>query len=173
MERSVNLVLRRKQWRKASMQTNAFLTAPSDRSADEFTLEPGRNGSPATLQFKGRPVAAVDGDRVEAQFRFADHNALVLVSNNTPHQEVLSVILVGPNLRQRDRVLVGGAYAQGFLAYAERQGENEVAFCWHDLDLIVSVGRYWSWMSLRRRWLKLRDTVPQREPGTRGPLRKK
>jgi hypothetical protein len=167
-ERCVNLVLGRKQWRKVLMDNNSSLlhqTHKPSRPADEFTLEPGRKGESATLQFKGRPVVPVDGDKVEAEFHFPDGSFLVLVSDNTSFEEVLTIILVGPDLRQRDRVLVGGAYPQGFLAYAERLGANEVAFCWHDLDLVVTIGRHWSWMNLRRRWLKLRDTVPQREPG--------
>ncbi len=116
------------------------------------------------LLFKGRPVVAVPGLVAEAQFILDDRSTLVLVSDNTPFHEVLTISLIGPDLRERDRVLVGGAYPQGFLAYAEPYGGNEVAFCWHDLDLVVTVRSYWSWLSLRRRWLKLRDTVPQRDP---------
>ena len=135
--------------------------------AADFSVEPGRKGADNMLQFKGRPVVAVPGLGVEAQFVFPDRSTLVLVSDNTPFQEVLALCLIGPDLRQRDRAMVGGAYPQGFLAYAERRGPEEVGFCWHDLELVVTVRRYWSWLSLRRRWLKLRDTVPQREPAVR------
>ena len=134
---------------------------------EDFTIEPGRNGAADMLQFKGRPVVAVTGQVVEAQVGFPDHSTLVLVSDNRPFQEVLTLLLVGPNLRVLDSVMVGGAYPQGFLAYAERHSPDEIAFCWHDLDLVVAVRRYWSWLRLRRRWLALRDTVPQREPTVR------
>jgi hypothetical protein len=75
-------------------------------------------------------------------------------------------------LRERDRVLVGGAYPQGFLAYAAGKGTNQVEFCWHDAELVATVARYWSWMSLRRRWLSLEDTIPQRDPTRRATRRR-
>ncbi len=149
------------------MQT--LMGGPGRMQAGDFSVEPGRKGVPNMLQFKGRPIVAVTGLVVETQFALPDRSTLVLVSDNTPFQEVLTLCLIGPDLRERDRVLVGGAYPHGFLAYAERHGPQEVAFCWHDLDLVVTIGRYWSWLSLRRRWLKLRDTVPQREPAVRAP----
>ncbi len=143
---------------------------PSDARASpittttEFTIDIGSQKPPYTLHFKGRPVVEVQGTVVEAQFRFPDGNALVLVGDHTIFEEVLTLTLIGPDLRERDRVLVGGAYAQGFLAYAAPRGTNQVEFCWHDLELVATIGQYWSWMSLRRRWLSLEDTVPQRDP---------
>ncbi len=146
-----------------AMQSSAEAKAGAIRTTTDFSVEAGGKGSPNMLLFKGRPVVAVPGLVVEAQFTLSDRSILVLVSDNTPFHEALTLSLVGPDLRERDRVLVGGAYPQGFLAYAEPHGADEVAFCWHDLELVVTVRRYWSWLSLRRRWLKLRDTVPQRE----------
>ena len=150
-----------------AMQVRVDAGAGHVRAMNDFAIEAGLGGAPNMLQFKGRPVAAVEGLVVEAEFGFPDHSMLVLVSDNTPFREVLTLCLVGPDLRERDRVKVGGAYPQGFLAYAERMGADEIAFCWHDLDLVVTVRRYWSWLTLRRRWLKLRDTVSQRAPGAR------
>ena len=144
------------------MQSSDAATAAPPRPKGDFAVEAGTGGVPNMLLFKGRPVVAVAGLAVEAQFGFADGSTLVLISDNTPFKEVLTLTLIGPDLRERDRVLVGGAYPQGFLAYAERHGPDEVAFCWHDLDLVAVVRRYWSWFKLRRRWLRLRDTVPQR-----------
>ena len=150
-----------------AMQTRDDVQAGQVRTTEGFSVQAGGKGVPNTLQFRGRPVTAVQGLVVEAQFDLGDRSTLVLVSDNTPFHEVLTLSLVGPDLRERDRVMVGGAYPQGFLAYAEPHGPGEIAFCWHDLDLVVTVRRYWSWLSLRRRWLKLRDTVPQREPVVR------
>lgn len=149
------------------MQRQVDASASDMRVTEDFSIEAGLAGSPNTLQFKGRPVTAVPGQVVEAQFSLPDHSTLVLVSDNTPFKEILTLCLIGPELRERDRVKVGGAYPQGFLAYAERLSPEEVGFCWHDLDLVVTVRRYWSWLSLRRRWLSLRDTVPQRAPVVR------
>ena len=147
-----------------AMQPRADATTDRMRPIDDFSIQAGGKGDLNTLQFKGRLVIAVLGLVVEAQFALPDGSALVLIGDNTPFHEVLTIALIGPDLRQRDRVLVGGAYPQGFLAYAEPHDTDELAFCWHDLDLIVTIRPYWSWLSLRRRWLRLRDTVPQREP---------
>ena len=146
------------------MKTSVEADADTMPAADDFSVELGPKGSLNILHFKGRPVVPMQGSTVEAQFTLSDRSTLVLISDNTLYQEVLTLSLIGPDLRERDRVMVGGAYAQGFLAYAERHSPDEVAFCWHDLDLVVTVGRYWSWLSLRYRWLKLRDTMPQRAP---------
>ncbi len=137
------------------------------RPTTEFSLDTASPTSPHMLRFKGRPVVAVQGSVVEAQFRLPDGSALVLVSDHTPFEEVLTLSLIGPDLRERDRALVGGAYPQGFLAYAAGRGTNQVEFCWHDLDLVATVARHWSWLSLRRRWLSLEDTIPQRDPARR------
>ena len=153
------------------MQSSEPAATALPRPMDDFAVEAGVGGAPNMLQFKGRPVVAVPGLTVEAQFTFPDHSTLVLVSENTPFKEMLTITLIGPDLKERDRVLVGGAYHQGFLAYAERRGADEVAFCWHDLDLVVVVRRYWSWFKLRRRWLRLRDTIPQRPVRVRAPKR--
>ena len=149
------------------MQAGTDANARTMRATEDFSVEPGSKGSPNMLHFKGRPVVAVQGLVVEAQFVLTDRSTLVFVSDNTPFHEVLTLSLIGPNLRERDRTMVGGAYPQGFLAYAEPHGLDEVAFCWHDLDLVVTIRQHWSWLSLRRRWLRLRDTVPQREPPAR------
>ena len=146
------------------MQTVASADKHQIRPIDEFAIEVAPKGQLNMLRYKGHPVVPVQGSVVEAQFRFPDQSTLVLVADHTPFEELLTILLIGPNLQERDRVLVGGAYPQGFLAYAAPEGPGEVGFCWHDLDLIVTVRQYWSWFSLRRRWLKLRDTVPQREP---------
>ena len=156
-----------------AMQSRTEARVAPMRTTADFTLEAGTKGAPNMLLYKGRPVVAVPGLVVEAQFVLEDGSTVVLVSDNTPFHEVLSIALIGPDLRERDRVLVGGAYPQGFLAYAEPHGADEVAFCWHDLDLVVTIRRYWSWLTLRRRWLKLRDTVPQREPAVRAPAPKR
>ena len=149
------------------MKTHVEADAEPMPAVDDFSVEPGSDDAPTMLHFKGRPVVAVQGSTVEAQFAFQDRSTLVLISDNTLFKEVLTLSLIGPDLRERDRVMVGGAYTQGFLAYAERHSPDEVAFCWHDLDLVVTVRRYWSWLSLRHRWLKLRDTIPQRQPVAR------
>ena len=77
-------------------------------------------------------------------------------------------MLVGPDLRQRDRVIVGGGLSPRLPGpMPSAAGPRRLRFCWHDLDLVVTVRRYWNWFNLRRRWLRLRDTVPQRDPAVR------
>ena len=151
------------------MQTGASTNKYDIRPANEFAIEVDPKGALNMLQFKGHPVVPVQGTVVEAQFRFPDQSTLVLVGDHTPFEELLTILLIGPNLQERDRVLVGGAYPQGFLAFAAPEGPDEVGFCWHDLELVVRVRQYWNWFSMRRRWLKLRDTVPQRGPAEPAP----
>ena len=126
-----------------------------------------RDPHSADLLYKGRPVATIEAGMLEAQFRLAEGGALILASNDEPFKERLTVLLLGPDLRQRDIVLLGGATTPGFLAYAEAHGPDEVAFCWHDLEQVVSIRPRREWFGLRTRWLSVRNLVPQREPGRR------
>ncbi len=140
------------------------------RPVSVFTLQPigdARRPSAATLLYKGRPVAAIEARVIEAQFRLPDGRALILASNDEPFAERLVVLLLGPDLRPCDSMLLGGATTPGFLAYAEAHGPDEVAFCWHDLEQVVRVRMRRSWFGLRTRWLSLRDLVPQRAPARR------
>ncbi len=110
----------------------------------------------------GNRVTTVDGTVIEAQFRFPDGSTLLLVSDNEPFKEMLTLLYLAPNLSVRDRMLVGGAFTPGFLAYAEVHGPASIAFCWHDLEQVVTIRPYRALFGLRRRWLTVTDLVPQR-----------
>ncbi len=132
----------------------------------EFTLERGRDArqaETADLLHEGRRVATLEARVLEAQFRLADGSTLLLASSDEAFEERLSLLLLGPDLKQRDLLLIGGATTPGFLAYAEAHGPDEIAFCWHDLEQVVTVRPCRSFLGLRRRWLTLRDLVPQRD----------
>ena len=110
-----------------------------------------------------RGVAKVKARTLEAQFRLSDGATLLLASSDEPFEEQLCLLLLGPDLRQREMLRVGGATTPGFLAYAEAHGPDEVAFCWHDLEQVVNVRARPVWFGLRTRWLSVRDLVPQRQ----------
>ena len=140
------------------------------RPVSGFSLQrPGgkRDVLAADLLYKGRLVGTVQARVIEAQFRLADGGALILASCDQPFKERLTLLQLGPDLRRRDVMLLGGATTPGFLAYAEAHGPDEVAFCWHDLEQVVSVRPRREWFGLRTRWLGVRDLVPQREPARR------
>ena len=140
------------------------------RPVDEFSLRPAPfEAKPAACELlhRGRAVAPVRARLVEAQFRYPDGSTLVLASDDTAFHESLTVLLVGPDLRVRDKAVVGGATTPGFLAYAEPHGPDGVAFCWHDREHLVRVRRRRAWHGLRTKWLSLRDLVPQRDRSAR------
>ena len=144
--------------------------AKAIRPVEEFSLRalPSQgNQAMGELLHLGRVVADVAARILEAQFRLADGSTLVLVSDDTMFVETITILLVGPDLRVRDEMAVGGATTPGFLAYAEAHGADAVAFCWHDHEQVVTVRRRRAWHGLRTNWLAMRDLVPQRDPARR------
>ena len=165
-----------------------MMIAPSlrrPRAVREFSLQgsTGRNAGIARVMHGSRLVATVQARTLQAQFRLSDgstlllagragrslRNALLLASSDEPFHEQLCVLLLGPDLRQRELLRIGGATTPGFLAYAESHGPDEVAFCWHDLEQVVSVRARRRFFGLQTRWLSVRDLVPQRR--VRAPRR--
>ena len=146
------------------MDMTVALQAPAILPSHEFSLQPGGPGKPGTLKYFDRDVAWIDAGLLQAQFRLPDGGTLVLASDDTPFRERLIILLISHDLRVLDRLLVGGATTPGFLAYAAAHGPDEVAFCWHDLDQVVIIQPYRRLLSRRRAWLRLRDTMSQREP---------
>lgn len=138
-------------------------TATAMSSVDEFTLEiaADRSRTYDTLLYRGRVVTAVEARVVEAQFRLADGSTLVLLNDDEPFKETLTLVLVGPGLDVLDRLVLGGAFTPGYLTYAYPLGPDEVAFCWHDLDQVVTVRRVQRWFGLRPSWLRVRELAVQ------------
>ena len=136
---------------------------------EDFTLEVAADRAKTydTLLHRGRRVAEVEARIVEAQFRLLDGSTLVLLNDDKPFKEMLTLVLVGPDLKLRDRMQLGGAFTPGYLTYAYPLSRNEVAFCWHDLDQVVTVGRHKRWFGLRSAWLTVREVAiqPPRPPG--------
>jgi hypothetical protein len=133
-------------------------------SVDEFSIS-ATSTVPRPVLHQGKRVATVEARVIEAQFRFPDGSTLLLASDDEPFEERLTLLYLGPDLRERDRVLVGGAYTPGFLAYAEPRGPAEVAFCWHDLEQVVAIRPRHTWFGLRTRWLTVRDLIAQQDLG--------
>ena len=145
-------------------------------SVDEFTLEVAvdRSRTYDTLLYRGRVVTEVEARVVEAQFRLADGSTLVLLNDDEPFKENLTLVLVGPGLDVLDRLVLGGAFTPGYLTYAYPLGPDEVAFCWHDLDQVVTVRRVPRWFGLRPGWLRVREVAvqplrPVRAAGSKPP----
>ena len=138
-------------------------------TVDEFTLELAEDRAAAfdTLLFRGRRVADIEARVIETQFRLADRSTLLLLSDDTPYKEKLTIVLLSAGLKALDRLVIGGAYTPGFLAYASPIGPDEVSFCWHDLEQVVKVGRYSRWFGLRAGWLSVRDLESQTSPNVR------
>ena len=128
---------------------------------DEFTLEMAADRATRfdTLLHRGRPVADVQARILEAQFRLSDGSTLVMLNDDTPFKEVLTLVLVGPGLQVRDEILVGGAFTPGYLTAAYPCSPDEIAFCWHDRDQVVTIRRTARWFGLRSSWLKVRDVA--------------
>ena len=133
----------------------------------DFTIEiaADRDAAYDTLLHKGRRVADVEARIVEAQFRRPDGSTLLLLNDDQPFKEVLTIMLVSAGLEVLDELRLGGAFTPGFLTYAYPSGPDEVAFCWHDLDQLVSIRRHRSAFGLRPRWLKVRE-VPMQLPAS-------
>ena len=143
------------------------------RSVEDFTLDlaADRTKTYDTLLHGGRRITEVEARIVEAQFRLSDGSTLVLLNDDEPFREMLTLVLVGPDLKVRDRLQLGGAFTPGFLTYAYPIGENEIAFCWHDLDQVVTIERYKRRLGLRSGWLRVREEAvqPPRPPGSALP----
>ena len=135
------------------------LAASQISIVDEFGLAAATNRKRQydTLLHRGRRVAEVAARRVEAQFRFPDGNTLLLLNDDTEFKENLTVILINPALVELDRLQVGGAFTPGYLTSAYACSANEVCFCWHDLEQVVTIGRHTRRFGLHTGWLKLRD----------------
>ena len=130
-------------------------------SVEGFSLDVAadRKATYDTLLYRGRPVAEVEATIVEAQFRLPDGSTLVMLNDDEPFKEMLTLILVSPGLKVLDRVAIGGAFTPDYLTYAHPIGPDQVAFCYHALDQVVTIRRYRPWFSLRTRWLKVREAA--------------
>lgn len=137
-----------------------------------FTLDVAadRSASYDTLLYKGRRVTEVEARVVEAQFRLPNGSTLVLLNEDEPFKEMLTLILVGPNLKVLDRKMLGGATTPGYLIYAYPAGPNEVAFCWHDLEQVVTIRQFPRWFGLRSGWLQVREVGVQAPRAARAAL---
>ena len=143
------------------------------RCIEEFTLDVAADRAKTydTLLHRGRRVTEVEARIVEAQFRLSDGSTVVLLNDDTPYREMLTLVLVGPDVKVRDRLRLGGAFTPGYLTYAYPVGENEIAFCWHELDQVLTIGRYKRWFGLRSGWLRARELAiqPPRPAGAELP----
>ena len=143
------------------LSTNAVFDTIA--AVDDFTLDVAsdRAATYDTLLYKGRRVTEVEARIVEAQFRLPNGSTLVMLNEDEPFKEMLTLVLVGPGLDVLDRKQLGGAYTPGYLIYAYPIGPDEIAFCWHDLDQVVTVRRYRRWFGLRSGWLRVREVAVQ------------
>ena len=114
-----------------------------------------------TVLYCGRRVTEVEARILEAQFRLPDGSTLLLLNEDQPFREKLTLILIDFELRVLDRLELGGAYTPGFLTYAYPVGPDQVAFCWHDLEQLVTIRRFARWFGLRSGWLKVKDVEVQ------------
>lgn len=147
------------------MDISVGATTPAMATVDEFTLDVAedRTARYDTLLHKGRRVADVEARIVEAQFRRPDGSTLVLLNDDEPFKEMLTVLLVSPALKELDRVRLGGAFTPGYLTAAYPTSADTLAFCWHDLDQIVTVRRRRRWFGIGKlRWLSVRDVMAER-----------
>ena len=128
---------------------------------DEFSLAVAADRAVQfdTLLHRGRPVADVEARILEAQFRLPDGSTLLMLNDDTPFKELMTLLLIGPDLQVMDRVLVGGAFTSGYLTAAYPCGPDEIAFCWHDRDQVLTIRRYDRWFGLRSGWLQVRDVA--------------
>ena len=139
------------------MSTNAVFDTIV--AVDGFTIDVAadRTADYDTLLYKGRRVTEVEARIVEAQFRLPDGTALVFLNDDEQFKEMLTVVLVGPGLDVLDQMRLGGAYTPGYFTYAYPSGPDEIAFCWHDLEQLVTVRPHRRRLGLRRRWLRVRE----------------
>lgn len=151
----------------ADAQSDAAMTDPAGSTwnitvVEEFSILAASAAGPHPVLHGAKRITTVDATVMEAQFRFPDGSTLLLASDNEPFKEILTLLYLGPDMSVRDRVLVGGAYTPGFLAYAAAHGPAEIGFCWHDLEQVVTIRPRRVWFGLRTRWLTIRDLIPQR-----------
>ncbi|MGD2154377.1 MAG: hypothetical protein PVG79_13995 [Gemmatimonadales bacterium] len=89
------------------------------RPAQEFALEPLERpgGDPplrSRLKRHGQPSDLIlEGVRLEAAFRLDDGRYLLMLSDDTPFEEILHVYLLSDALEVRDRAEIGGTYVPG------------------------------------------------------------
>ena len=147
------------------MDVNTDVAFGTMSIVDEFTVEiaADRDAAYDTLLYKGRRVAEVEARAVEAQFRLADGSTLLLLNDDRPFKEMLTILLVSAGLRVLDQIRLGGAFTPGYLTSAYPTSPSDVVFCWHDLDQMVTVRRHRARFGWRTRWLAVRD-IPMQLP---------
>jgi hypothetical protein len=140
-------------------------------AVDEFSLVIAADRSIHfdTVTYKGLEIAAVEAQIIEAQFRFLDGSTLLLLNQTDEFKEKLTLLLVSAGLKELDRLLLGGAFTPGYLTYAYPIGPDEIAFCWHGLDQIVTVRRHRPRFAWRHRWLEVRELAVQPPQPMRPP----
>jgi len=97
-----------------------------------FSLAPTQLGSPSPttrrVLFEGHPLATeLAGSLLEAQYR-CHTGYLLLLTDDSPYEEVLHVYLISRELRLLEQVDVGAPYAPGVLGHLQVVSENELAF---------------------------------------------
>lgn len=91
------------------------------RPLHEFSLEPleGPGGEPPLRSRLKRDDRATDlvveGVQLEGAFRLDDGRSLLLLSHDSPFEEILHVYLLSEELDVRDRAEIGGAYVPGLV----------------------------------------------------------
>ena len=165
--RPVNLHVGTESRCKCRMDMTTDVAPATMSVVDEFTLEVAADRDTAydTLFHRGRRVASVEARRVEAQFRLANGSTLLLLNDDRPYKEVLTILLVSAGLRVLDTRRVGGAFTPGYLTSAYSTSPNDVVFCWHDLDQMVTVRQHRSPFGWRTRWLAVTD-IPMQLPNS-------
>ena len=138
----------------------------------EFAIDVAddRQATYDTLHYRGRWVADVEARIVESQFRMPDGSTLLMLNDDKPFRELLTILLVGPSLNVVDSIRIGGAFTPGYLTTAYPIGPDQIAFCWHDLDQIVTVRRRRKRFGLRSRWLWVSQQPAHLQAGRRGLL---
>ncbi len=139
------------------LRTDSVFEAMSSVTDFSVQVADDRAKSYDTVLYHGRRVTEVEARILEAQFRLPDGSTLLLLNDDQPFKEKLTLLLVDADLQIRDRKELGGAFTPGFLTYAYPVGLDQVAFCWHDLEQVVTIRRFRRWFKLRSNWLAVRE----------------
>lgn len=91
------------------------------------------------LTFDDVEIPSVDAKLLEGQFELSDGSFLVIMTEDCPYEESMTVILFGFDLKQQDRLVFGAAYTSFVIKQCLVHGESEVRIHTDQAELALRV----------------------------------
>ncbi len=91
---------------------------------ERFSIEQANDNY--CLKFDGVELPDVDGKVLEGQFELPNGSFLVVLTQDCPFEETMTVVLFGPDLQRRDQLVFGAMYASFVIEKCVAGEESEI-----------------------------------------------